>query len=240
MSLGAIVTAHPEAGPLFERIGLDFCCGGNQSLEAACVSKGYDPDEVLSLLNVDDVADTDPNDASLSGLSGPASNPGRHLEKWPLSKLIEHIESTHHAYLWEELERITGLTSKVARAHGMQDARLIELHEVMMNFAEEMAAHMQKEEQILFPMIRSLAAGAANAASHCGSVGNPIRQMRHEHESAGAALARMRELTADYAIPGHACMTYKAMLAALQRLESDTHAHVHKENNILFLRAMEL
>lgn len=226
MSLGVIVTAHPEAGALFERLGLDFCCGGNQSLEDACESKGYDPDEVLALLNVDDVVDD--------------MVETHHLEKWSLSQLVEHIESTHHAYLWKELESLTGLTAKVARAHGAHDARLLELHEAMVNFAEEMAMHMQKEEQILFPMIKSLEAGTVHAASHCGTVGNPIRQMRLEHDQAGEALARMRVLTNDYSTPAHACMTYKAMLDALQRLESDTHVHVHKENNILFARAVEL
>ena len=96
-----------------------------------------------------------------------------------------------------------------------------------------------KEEQILFPMIRQMELGASTAASHCGSVANPIRQMEAEHDQAGDALEKIQNLTDNYVPPDWACNTYRAMLDALSYLQKDMHQHVHKENNVLFPRAIE-
>ena len=100
--------------------------------------------------------------------------------------------------------------------------------------------YMLKEEQILFPMIRQLEASQSVPAFHCGSVGNPIGQMELEHDQAGAALVQLRALTDGFNPPDWACNTYRAMLDALAGLEHDLHQHVHKENNILFPRAIAL
>lgn len=100
--------------------------------------------------------------------------------------------------------------------------------------------HMHKEEQILFPIIREFESGSSSGAVHCGSIANPIRQMEAEHDDAGNALEQMRELTDGYQVPELACNTHRAMLDALAFLERDMHTHVHKENSILFPRAIRL
>jgi regulator of cell morphogenesis and NO signaling len=74
---------------------------------------------------------------------------------------------------------------------------------------------------------------------HCGSIANPIRQMELEHHNAGDGLDRFRSLTDDYTPPDWACNTYRAMIDALARLERDMHQHVHKEDNVLYPRALE-
>src|SRR5690606_13176180 len=116
------------------------------------------------------------------------------------------------------------------------------LAEVQQYFAalrSELEPHMFKEEQILFPAIRRLEQAATQLAFPFGTVANPIRMMELEHDTAGHAMARIRELTGDYLPPADACNTYRATFDALQSLERDLHAHVHKENCILFPRAME-
>ena len=60
------------------------------------------------------------------------------------------------------------------------------------------------------------------------------------HESAGDAMARIRSLTAGYAIPDGACTTYRVCLQELEAFERDLHEHVHLENNILFPKAARL
>jgi regulator of cell morphogenesis and NO signaling len=64
--------------------------------------------------------------------------------------------------------------------------------------------------------------------------------MEAEHESAGHALSLIREITRDYALPEHACVTYRALMSGLEELERDLHLHVHLENNILFPRAHQM
>ncbi len=104
--------------------------------------------------------------------------------------------------------------------------------------------HLMKEEQILFPYIADCEDATANRTatppSCFGTVQNPIRMMLHEHDSAGAALRTLRELTANYTVPADACISYKTLYQALQEFEADLHQHIHLENNILFPRAVEM
>lgn len=121
---------------------------------------------------------------------------------------------------------------------------LASLGAVFAGLKEEITRHLMKEEQVLFPYILALDARAAEGGPlpvlHCGSIAAPIAQMEHEHESAGAALAKMRAITSAYALPSDACPTFAALFEALQTLEADLHAHIHLENNILFPRALAL
>jgi regulator of cell morphogenesis and NO signaling len=155
-----------------------------------------------------------------------------------LAALADHIEQTHHAYLRSELPRLDAMTQKVASVHGEHDPRLWQVRETFVALFEEMFSHMMKEERILFPMVRKIEASSIAPVFHCGSIAHPIHQMESEHEQAGSALERLRELTDGYAPPNWACNTYRAMLEALARLERDMHQHVHKENNVLFPRAL--
>ena len=146
-----------------------------------------------------------------------------------LNDLIDHILVTYHQSLREELPRLDTMSEKVARVHHDKDDRLAELRAVFLSLKAELEPHMMKEEQILFPMIRQ---GQGQSA------GGPISVMEHEHDSAGAALSRMRELTDGFEPPEAACNTWRAMLAGMQDLERETHQHIHLENNILFPRAL--
>ena len=158
----------------------------------------------------------------------------------PLTELADHIVETHHAYVRSELPRLAKMTARVAAVHGDKDARLAQLNETFMGIAAELSNHMMKEEQILFPLIRQLDASESAPASHCGSIANPIQQMESEHDSAGDALKRMHELTDSYTPPDWACNTYRAMLDGLAQFEGDLHQHIHKENNVLFPRAIAM
>jgi regulator of cell morphogenesis and NO signaling len=128
------------------------------------------------------------------------------------------------------------LAEKVARVHGPEHPELVRVAEVFRAFRTEMEQHMAKEEGVLFPLIKEIEAGLAGGRA--AMVSRPIRVMEAEHEQAGAALATMRELTDGYALPAGACNSYRALFAGLAELESETHAHVHLENNLLFPRAI--
>jgi regulator of cell morphogenesis and NO signaling len=157
-----------------------------------------------------------------------------------LSDMCDSIESSHHAYLRQELPRLTQLVAKVLSVHGAQHTWLSELSDAFQQLREELVPHMFKEEQILFPAIRTIEQSRTVPFFPFGSVDNPIRMMEHEHDVAGQALKTMRETTSDYALPVGGCNTFRAMLDGLRELEYDLHQHIHKENNILFPRASRL
>jgi len=221
-TVGELVVERPSRARLFERLGIDYCCGGKVTLAHTCAKQGLDLEQVTQELQKEQQT------AAPAGVDWATA---------PLSQLADHIEQTHHAYLKAELPRLNMLTEKVARVHGGRHQELVNLRHIFVGLKAEMEMHMMKEERILFPMCRDMEQSSGPVSFHCGSVSNPIAVMVREHEDAGDALAQMRQLTAGYTPPADACNTYRVMLAALAELEQDMHTHVHKENNILFPRA---
>lgn len=225
-TVGDFVRECPSRARVFESLKIDYCCGGKISLARACEKRGINASDVLKQIEVNDAA-SEPADLI-------------DADAMTLTELADHIEQTHHAYLREELPRLDFMTEKVSRVHGDKEPRLLEICDAFVALKAELEPHMMKEEKILFPIIRRLEASASRPEFHCGSVANPIRQMEHEHEQAGDALATIRKASEDFVPPDWACNTYRAMLDSLEKLEADMHQHVHKENNVLFVKALEM
>jgi regulator of cell morphogenesis and NO signaling len=218
--VGQWVVERPSRARLFERLGIDYCCGGAKPLDRACREKGLDVAAVLRELQAAEAADVGPDEFDAAGAT--------------MTALVDHIVATHHDYLHREMPRLAILSDQVAAAHAARHPELTELRAVFDSLREELMFHMLKEEKVLFPVIKRLEAAAEMPELPCGSVANPIRVMEHEHDDAGAALARLRALTDGYTPPADACPTYRALLAGLAGLEADLHRHIHEENNILF------
>lgn len=224
-SVGELVVEKPSRSRVLEGFKIDYCCGGKMKLSDACVRAGVSSDVVVAALVESDRdgngnAELDWSDESLSAL-------------------IDHILTAHHAYLRRELPRLSEMAARVARAHGQRSLWVIECRQVLAELRTELESHMMKEEQLLFPMIRQLEAANAAPSFHYGNLQNPIRVMEHEHDDAGNALARLRNLTQGFRPPDDACNTFRAWLDGLSELESDLHEHIHEENNILFPRAQK-
>jgi regulator of cell morphogenesis and NO signaling len=215
---------------VFERLGIDYCCGGKRPLADVCQDKGLDAEWVRRELD----AATNPSGAA-----------ARDWNSAPLRELAAHIVSTHHEYLKREFQPLSERLAKVYRVyHQRYGDTLVGLPEVFGGLRSEMEMHMQKEERMLFPAIvaaeSAADAGAPLPGTPFGTVRNPIRMMEAEHDSAGQALASIRTITRDFETPDYACVTYRALMSGLKELEQDLHLHVHLENNILFPRAIEL
>lgn len=225
-TVGELVRERPSRARVFEDLGIDYCCGGKKPLSEACAKKGHDVDDVLESIKEADSA------GSVEDATDYAS--------MPLDELVDHIIATHHAYLVRELPRLQEMSAKVAKVHGDKDARLGELASVVNALVDELSSHMMKEERILFPVIRQLEQSDTLPAMPFGTLANPINAMEAEHDTAGSALADMHRLTDAYTSPDWACNTYRALLDGLHELELDLHQHIHKENNILFPRALAI
>lgn len=223
-TVGQIVAAKPSRSRVFEKLGLDYCCGGKKPLSAACAEKGLDTNTVVAMLEATEGLDT--------------AQAGTDPQSMTMTELCDHIVNTHHAYLNEELPRIEALTQKVANTHGGKWPWAVEVAKVFSGLKDELESHTMKEERILFPAIRDLEAGRPST-SPCGDhIDGPISVMEAEHDEAGRALAKLSELTSGFTPPPGACNTTCAMIDALKELEQNTHVHVHKENNVLFPQAM--
>ena len=206
-TVAQLVVARPGSARVFERLGLDYCCGGKRSLAAACRERGLDVDAVAAEL---ERAEPAAGSCEIAGLSN--------------AELCEHVVSAHHDRLREELPRLSTLLDKVVRAHGEDDPRLVFVRAAFSDLRAELEEHIGEEERVLFPAI---AAGDTVVAA----------AFEDDHERAGALLERLSELTDGYDLRGARCNTHRATLTALAELQLDLHQHIHEENNVLFPRA---
>jgi len=221
-TVAELVTERPARARVFERHGIDYCCGGHRPLVEAAVERGV---VTASLL------------AELAAVEAECEAETIDWSQRSMTELADHIEQTHHEFLRTELPRLTMLVDKVANVHGAAHPWMIQIRTIFGGLCAELDSHMMKEEQILFPICRQLEQPGARAAFHCGSVRNPIRVMEHEHDNAAQALEAMRELSSGYTPPEGACNTFRVVLDSLAQLEGDLHRHIHKENHILFPKA---
>jgi regulator of cell morphogenesis and NO signaling len=227
-SVGEIVAADSRTAGVFDKFGIDFCCGGRRSLAEACRAAAADQSLVVQALDALPPPETDAEDVA----------------RWPLDRVIDHIVSTHHAYVRAALPTIAGYLAKLEQVHGAAHPELKAIEDVFARLSHELEMHMLKEEQILFPYVDDLvewdAKGSSVLTSPFGSVSNPIRVMEHEHDDAAVALREIRALTNGYTPPPDGCVTYDVCMKELARFERNLHRHVHLENNVLFPRAIEL
>src|SRR5215469_1266503 len=221
----------PGATRVLEKFGIDYCCGGQKSLEQACGDAHLNLEQVIESLGT----------AVASDRSRQGVNP---WQSGALADLISHIKNTHHKYTREEISRLGPLFDKVANVHGMKHPELLEMRHDFWALAQELTTHMAKEEMVLFPYIErmeeAVIAGEPILPAPFGSVENPVAKMIHEHDEAGKLLRNLRHRSHDYQAPEGACVTYQTLFSALDEFEKDLHQHIHLENNVLFPRAIDM
>jgi regulator of cell morphogenesis and NO signaling len=224
-----IALSNPGARRVLEDAGVDYCCGGGKSLHDACLHAGVTADEILKQLHQN------------SEWVGPGD---REWTTASLSELTRHIRERHHQYVRDSIPRVRALLAKIREKHGPKHREIGEIEKFFADLAREMTAHMQKEEQILFPYIDALERSANGSGSleppFFQTVRNPIHAMMQEHDSAGELVRQIRKASNEYKAPADACTSYQASYQELRQFEEDLHLHVHLENNILFPRAVEM
>ena len=230
-TLRELVLETPAAPRVLEKLGIDYCCGGNQSLEQACRAANLPIDQVLDSLEAAELATK-------------REGKDRDWQQEALADLVAHITSTHHKYTRSEIARLAPLLEKVHSAHGQNHPELQSIQTSFLGLADELTMHMMKEEVMLFPYIvrmeESVIERQPILPQPFGTVQNPVSMMMHEHDSAGDALRAMRQASGGYAAPADACVSYQTLYRTLAEFEADLHQHIHLENNILFPRAIAM
>jgi regulator of cell morphogenesis and NO signaling len=228
-SVRELALENPAVSRVFEKLGIDYCCGGKRSLEEACRAASLNADEVRE---------------SLKKASEASPGVQKNWQDEPLAALITHIQETHHQYTREEIGRFGPLFAKVCSAHGKNHPELLRIRDLLQGLTNELVPHLLKEEVILFPYLIRIEEAVTRkepiSLARFGSVQNPISMMEHDHDSAGSALRAMREDSSGYSAPADACLSYQTLYKALVAFEADLHQHIHLENNILFPRAVAM
>lgn len=231
MTVREVAIELPQSTRLFEKLKIDYCCGGNRPLTEACASAGLEVGEVIGMLESVSQPDSQGNSAL-------------DFQSLPLPELIAHILDNHHVFTKQEMTRLDLLSNKVISAHGENHPELHKVGALLNTLCADLKPHMFKEEQILFPYILALASADAEKSAApfapFGTVNNPVRMMMMEHDTAGEILRELRTTTSDYSVPADGCISYRTLYEALEVFERDLHQHIHLENNILFPRAIEL
>lgn len=223
--LGELVAADERRATLFERLALDYCCGGDRTLAEACEDKGLDATTLVAAFEAFDATKA-------------TEKPSIDWSQHSLSELIDHIVDTHHAYLRAELPQLASLFERVTEIHAHQSPWLHDAEGVFGTLKLELGAHMQSKEKAIFPLVRAVE--AEDASVRLDEAEAQLAQAEVEHDEVGDALRKLRTLSDDYTPPDWACDSFRRLFRRLANLEKDMYRHVHKENSILFPRARRL
>ena len=216
-----IVNELPKTSDVFKKNRIDFCCGGNISLTEAVAQNNLNLDTLLDELKV---------------IFEKYENTEKDVEVWTNSDsatIVDHVISNYHRVSEEELTTLSPYVTKVSRVHGDNHPELLKVYELFYEFKKELMEHMEKEEAVVFPLIKQLADGTVENREEAIAM---IVELEKEHDHAGEILKEIRAVTSDYTLPLDACGTYRLVYARLEALEGLTFMHVHLENNILFPR----
>lgn len=227
-TIGDYVAGDYRTAGVFEKYGIDFCCGGQVTLDAACREKGLDPEQLRR---------------ELETVKDQPLQRSEDYARWSLPFLIDYIVNTHHVYLRENDPLIITYTRKITEIHGARHSEVIEIAKIFDRIAADLERHLKEEEDVFFPAVKRLTANDHEneaAARDRALVKASLAKLYREHEEVGDAVHRIRHLAGDYTIPPDVCNTFVVTYRKLKEFEEDLHKHVHLENNILFFKAGQL
>lgn len=140
-------------------------------------------------------------------------------------RLIDHIVERYHEVHRREFPDAIEAARRVEAVHDGHADCPHGLADLLAAMFEELESHQQKEERMLFPMMR---AGGRKMT------GLPIRRMLLEHDEVARRLEQLARLTADFSPPPDACSTWRALYTACRKLDADLREHMRLENDVLF------
>lgn len=223
LKIAEIVTDDIRTAEVFKKVGIDFCCGGNQNLAEACKQQNIDLEEL---------------EASLENIQSTKPDSAHNYKEWNVDFLCDYIVNTHHKTVLRLLPQIVPYTQKIAEVHGANHPELLEIEHLFAQINTELLQHLAHEEEVLFPAIKELL--KENNETAKATIVSGITRMKDEHEFAGGAMDQINVLSKGYKVPEDGCNTYRVTYKLLEEFEDDLHVHVHLENNIVYPKALAL
>lgn len=217
--IGALVASDYRTASVFKKYGIDFCCQGKRSIQAACDTGNLSSAEVVEELN---------------RVSSDLAEPALDYKTWPLDLLVDYIEKIHHRYVEEKIAEIQPYLDKVCRVHGERHPELLSISRHFNEASNALRQHMKNEEQYVFPFVRSM-----GNIQESGKLTESIQVMIREHSNEGERFAQIAKLSNNYTPPVGACVTYRVLFELLKEFENNLHLHIHLENNIVFPQLLQ-
>lgn len=221
MTVGSLVAQDFNRAQVFERLGIDYCCHGSDTLKVASQKVGLNADDVLAQLDGSEVKGSAPDFAH-----------------WPLDLLVDYVLKVHHRNFHLHHEELMQLVDKVATVHGARHPELLEVRKAVAESFDELDSHFAKEENVLFPQLYEIYQAYEEARPvapfHCGTIAHPIRQMMLEHDQTGEMWQHISELTHHFVTPEDGCASFKLMNEQLKQFFLDLKEHISLENNLIF------
>ncbi len=226
--VGDVVKANYKTAQLFDKNKIDFCCGGGITIREACIKSGADMEQLLPELKM------------MVTLNDPDS---KYMDGMELDELCDYIEKRHHTYVNDNIPFLRQKLEKLCDVHGANHSELFEVQELFDATAGNLTTHMQKEEILVFPLIRKMVKlnrEGSDFEKIYEDVKKNIALLDDEHQAEGERFVKIAEVTSSYTVPADGCTTYRITYQTLSDFEQDLHRHIHLENNILFVKALQL
>ncbi len=214
-TVAEIVSEDISTASIFKKYNIDFCCGGQKTIEKACNDVGIDLNSLIDELNRN---------------KGQSVITNLNFNDWEIGFLIDYIINVHHTFIKNNIHIVNSFAEKVARVHGDKNIEVIEIVDLFLKMSKELISHIEKEETVLFPEIKNLVK-QTDKSNICY---DKIKIFEHEHDEAGIIAKRIIKLSNNFKTPEKACNTYKAFYFKLNEFIDDLFQHIHLENNILF------
>jgi regulator of cell morphogenesis and NO signaling len=230
-TISETVRADYRAADVFRKWGINYCCGGNASLDEVCRLQGLDKAAIEA-------------DLATAKCSYAISN-RLDFASWPLPFLVDFITNVHHAYIKAELPPLRTLFANFVKGHTGKYPELIQTEEIFNDLCEELLAHTRDEEEKLFPYMRQLAGTHERREIYGKLFVRTLRKpladvISSEHRRISMLLQQLRRHTGNYSFPENACTNYQVIFRKLAAFDEDLVQHKHLENNILFPKAIAM
>jgi regulator of cell morphogenesis and NO signaling len=228
---GSVVRKYYRTAAIFNRYGIEYCCGAKWPLKMVCELKELDIGVVLSdLMQATRIIEV---------------HHALPFESWKIDFLTDYIVNIHHQYLKQSLPTLKEALEKFVVEHAGKYPEFTRLQGAFNELYQTMPGHLQHEEEIIFPYIRQIAHAYESKESYAGLLVRTLRKpiealMFHEHDHIEKLLEDFRELTQGYVIPSNACTSHFLVFSLLKELDDELVQHIYLENNVLFPKAVAM
>lgn len=217
---------------VFQKWGIDYCCGGNTPFTEVCRTQQLDAHLIGE-------------DIQKATHIAPISNHLR-FEEWSVEFLVDYITHVHHAYIKEQVPELYRVVKTFIQGHKSKYPYLEQVLEVLEELKDELLEHTQKEEESIFPYFKQVSTTYTRRESYGAlfvrTLSKPFDQIENvEHRRISALLSALRKVTNNYTFADDVCPNHQVVYQKLKGFDSDIQQHKNLESNILFpkVRVME-
>ena len=225
-----IVRSDYRTADVFKKHGINFCCSGNISLEAACSVRNIDSAKVVEELEEATRSICLPNSLRFT--------------EWKIGFLADYIQHVHHDYLYHAMPSLDSSLQSFILGHKKKYPELEQMSDAFSKLSKILLAHIRHEDEIIFPYVRQIEAAHRRNEPYGNllvrTLRKPIGNIEREHGQIAELLKMIKQTASDFHFPTNACTNHQVIYHRLEELHEDMIQHMHLENNILYPKLKEI